>query len=47
MSAKERSELVATFLALLELVKNGRIKIDGEGSTADVSLVKNSENSKI
>ncbi|MCI8554246.1 MAG: hypothetical protein HFJ80_04795 [Clostridiales bacterium] len=30
-SAQSRSELVATFLALLELVKDKRIVVDGEG----------------
>lgn len=35
-----KSELVATFLALLELIKNSRIKIDGDGDSADVRLIR-------
>lgn len=35
-----KSELVATFLAVLELVKNNRIRIDGDGDTADVRLIR-------
>lgn len=35
-----KSELVATFLAVLELVKNNRIRIDGDGETADVRLIR-------
>ncbi|MBQ1992768.1 MAG: serine protease, partial [Clostridia bacterium] len=35
-----KSELVATFLAVLELVKNSRIRIDGDGDTADVRLLR-------
>ena len=35
-----KSELVATLLAVLELVKNNRIRIDGDGETADVRLIR-------
>lgn len=35
-----KSELVATFLAVLELVKNSRIRIDGDGDSADVRLIR-------
>lgn len=35
-----KSELVATFLAVLELVKNSRIRIEGYGDTADVKLIR-------
>jgi len=35
-----KSELVATFLAVLELVKNSRIRIDGDGDAADVKLIR-------
>ncbi|MEE1076228.1 MAG: segregation/condensation protein A [Acutalibacteraceae bacterium] len=35
-----KSELVATFLAVLELVKNSRIRVDGDGDTADVRLLR-------
>ncbi len=38
--AKSRSELVATFLAVLELCKANRIKINGEADNADISLIK-------
>ncbi len=38
-SAKSRSELVATFLAVLELCKANRIKLDGEGDDLEVSMV--------
>lgn len=34
--AESRSELVATFLALLELIKAKRIRVDGEGETQQV-----------
>lgn len=36
----EKSELVATFLAVLELVKTKRIRIDGEGSNAEVEMIR-------
>ncbi len=41
--ARGRSELVATFLAVLELVKGKRIRIDGSGSDASVRLLKKDE----
>ena len=34
-----RSELVATFLATLELVKGKRIRIEGEGENAVVRML--------
>ncbi|MBQ8751887.1 MAG: segregation/condensation protein A, partial [Clostridia bacterium] len=34
--AESRSELVATFLALLELIKAKRIRVDGEGESQQV-----------
>ena len=37
--SKNRSELVATFLALLELIKGKRITIDGDGDELQVSAV--------
>ena len=37
--AKSRSELVATFLAVLELVKGKRVVIDGDGDNAKVSMI--------
>lgn len=39
-TAHSRSELVATFLAVLELCKANRVKIDGESDSAEISLVK-------
>lgn len=35
----DKSELVATFLAILELVKGKRIRVDGEGDSAFVRLI--------
>ncbi len=37
-NASSRSELVATFLALLELIKSKRIRIEGEGSSQQVQM---------
>ncbi|MBR5134603.1 MAG: hypothetical protein IKV35_03280, partial [Clostridia bacterium] len=37
--SQTRSEMVATFLALLELVKGKRIMIDGEGANVQVSMI--------
>ncbi len=39
-TAQSRSELVATFLAVLELCKANRIKIDGDAENQEISLVK-------
>ena len=39
MSSTDRSELVATFLAVLELVKNKHIRIEGDGDEAQVMLI--------
>ena len=36
--AESKSELVATFLALLELIKSKRIRVDGEGSAQQVQM---------
>ncbi|WP_407382992.1 segregation and condensation protein A [Ruminococcus sp.] len=38
-----RSELVATFLAVLELVKGKRVRIEGDGDEAVVSMVEKSK----
>ncbi len=38
--AKDRSELVATFLAVLELCKANRVKIEGDGEEMSVTLNK-------
>ncbi len=39
-TAESRSELVATFLAVLELCKANRIHIDGDADNAEISLIK-------
>lgn len=39
-TAGSRSELVATFLAVLELCKANRVKVEGEGEAAEIILVK-------
>lgn len=39
-SAKSRSELVATFLAVLELCKGNRVRVDGEGDNTKITLIK-------
>jgi len=36
---RTRSEMVATFLALLELIKVKRITVDGEGDAVKVSMI--------
>jgi segregation and condensation protein A len=38
-AAEGKSELVATFLAVLELVKGKRVRIEGDGENADVRMV--------
>lgn len=37
--AQSRSDLVATFLAVLELCKKNRVKISGSGKDMDISLI--------
>ena len=39
-TAKSRSELVATFLAVLELCKANRVKVEGEGDGMEITLIK-------
>ena len=39
-AANSRSELVATFLAVLELCKANRVHIDGDGEKAEITLIK-------
>ncbi len=41
--ARNKSELVATFLAVLELIKGKRIQVDGEGERQKVILVRKGE----
>lgn len=43
-SAESRSELVATFLAVLELCKANRVRIDGESDNAEITLIKGHKN---
>lgn len=38
--AQSRSELVATFLAVLELCKANRIHLDGEGDEMEISMIR-------
>lgn len=40
MTAHSRSELVATFLAVLELCKANRIRVDGDSDDAQITLIK-------
>ena len=37
-NAETKSDLVATFLALLELIKSKRISVDGEGEDQQVQM---------
>ena len=39
-NAQSRSELVATFLAVLELCKANRIRVNTDGNDADIELIK-------
>lgn len=39
-NGSEKSELVATFLAVLELVKGKRVRIEGDGENADIRMIK-------
>lgn len=41
-NAQSKSELVATFLALLELIKGKRIRVDGEGTEQQITLLSRS-----
>lgn len=38
-ASKDKSELVATFLAVLELVKGKRIRVEGDGDNAEVRII--------
>ena len=42
-ASKSRSELVATFLAVLELCKANRVEIRGEGENTEIELIKERE----
>lgn len=39
-TSEDRSEIVATFLAVLELCKAKRVKVNGEGENADITVIK-------
>lgn len=39
-TSSSRSELVATFLAVLELCKANRVKVDGDGENQEITLIK-------
>lgn len=43
-TAESRSELVATFLAVLELCKANRVKVEGDGDTQEITLIKGHKN---
>ena len=42
--SKDRSELVATFLAILELAKANRVKISGDSDDTEIELIKEKRN---
>ncbi len=46
LSSQSRSELVATFLAVLELCKANRVKITGSGDDTEVKMIKEGENNE-
>ena len=39
-TARSRSEMVATFLAVLELCKANRVRVDGDAENAEIKLIK-------
>lgn len=43
-TATSRSELVATFLAVLELCKANRVNVKGDGENAEITLIKGHKN---
>ena len=43
--AKSRSELIAAFLAVLELAKNKTIFVSGDGEDMQIELLEGNENS--
>ena len=45
-TAENKSELVATFMALLELIKSQRIRVDGEGAAQRVEMIAGREESE-
>ena len=45
-TAESKSELVATFMALLELIKSQRIRVDGEGAAQRVEMIAGREESE-
>ena len=43
--AKSRSDLIASFLAVLELAKNKTIYVSGDGENMQIELLEGNENS--
>ncbi len=43
VECEDKSELVATFLAILELVKGKRIRVEGDGDSAQVRIIERKE----
>ena len=43
-TAHSRSELVATFLAVLELCKANRVSVEGDSDDAEIKLIKGHKN---
>ena len=41
--SRSRSEIVATFLAVLELVKDKRLRVDGDGEDCEIKLTNGGE----
>ena len=41
--AADRSELVATFLAILELIKGKRVRVIGDGEDCELKLISGGE----
>ena len=39
LEARDKSELVATFLAVLELIKGKRVRAEGEGDNISLELI--------
>lgn len=42
--SKSRSDIIATFLAVLELCKDNRVKVEGEAADATITLIKERKN---
>lgn len=46
-TAESRSELVATFLAVLELCKDRRVRVEGSGDTAEIIMLDKSQGQEV